>query len=229
MSEEKKGLGSKFIGLFVEKEPTEAGSDGASSGELSDAEIAAIAGKAKPSGLPGDPGFANPMPGRPAAPPPMDPALEAKLGKASIAGAATDFDAVFREVIDASALDKMKKAEDLLKGLPDSIPLPQKKQIVETSLRAFGIEIEKIIDAAQQQRRALETFVRVSLDRRDKGNAEAETQIKTLNEKIQALKADTLKRTAAHDELATSAEGRKSQVQKVLEFFQSPQGEMPKP
>ncbi len=203
---EQKGLGSKFIGLFVEREDgAEVGTDAAAESGKTPAELVAE------------------LAGQTGAPP--GPALNLKLDKitAPAAGAPIDFDAIFREAgMDAAELDRVKKAEELLKGLPEATPQPVKKQIVEASLRAFGFEIEKIIQAAQNQKRALDTYVKVNETATAKAVTDAEAEIRALNEKIARAKGDIEKRTASLVALSGAAKARKDQVHRVLEFFQVP-------
>ncbi len=138
-------------------------------------------------------------------------------------GAPADFDTVFRDAgMDAQELDRVKKAEELLKGLPEATPQDVKRQIVEASLKAVGFSTDKIIGAANNQKRALDTYVRVNEQATSKAVADAETQVKTLTEKIAALKVDSEKRQAQLKALTEAATSRKAQVQKVLEFFERP-------
>lgn len=219
---EQKGLGSKLIGLFVE---TEGNSEGeAPTGDKSAADlIAEIAGQTAPPGQAVPPGLAakRPVPGAPAKPAePLPPGL--KLDKVAPPTSGTiDFEAIFKEAgMDAAELDRVKKAEDLLKSLPESTPLAVKKQIVEASLKAFGFEIEKIVQAAQNQKRALDAYVKVNESATTKGIQDAEAQIRSLNEKIAALRSDIEKRTAGLSSVTAAAQTRKADVQKVLDFFQ---------
>src|SRR5437016_4572892 len=136
---EKKGVFSKALGIFVE-------SDSADSEEAATPadEIAALAQKA---------GVAPAGPKSPTEPPPPN----LKYDSAQAAQAPTDFDLIFKNAgMDSAELDRVKKAEDLLKSLPAETPQPVKKQIVEASLKAFGFEVEKIVAAANNQKRALD-------------------------------------------------------------------------
>lgn len=201
MSEDDKGLGSKILGLFVQTEPAPA-KEGRTAADL----VAEIAGDAG----------AAPMP-------PAEPAPALKLEAAAPAASPTDFEAIFREAgMDPAELDRVKKAEELLKGLPETTPSAVQRQIVDAALRAFGFEIEKIIHAAQQQRRALDAYVKVNESATARSISDAEAQIRALNEKISGLRADIEKRTAALGALGAAAQARKAQVQKVLDFFATP-------
>jgi hypothetical protein len=207
MSEkEEKGLGSKFLGLFVERPEGEDAASADKNKSPADlvAELAAKSGVPRPA---------------PEAPPP-----NLKLDKmATGGGAPADFDAIFKDAgMDAAELDRVKKAEDLLKGLPDAIPQESKRQIVETSLKAFGFEIDKIVHAAQNQQKALDAYVRVNSTVTAKALTEAEAQIKALHDKVAGLKAEIEKKNANLKSLSEAAQARKTQVQKVLDFFNRP-------
>src|SRR6187549_2792157 len=122
---EQKGLGSKLIGLFVETEGKpegEAPSDEKSAADL----IAEIAGQTVPPGQAVPPGLAakRPTPGAPAKPAePLPPGLKLDKVPPPPSGA-IDFEAIFKEAgMDAAELDRVKKAEDLLKSLPEATPL----------------------------------------------------------------------------------------------------------
>jgi hypothetical protein len=209
---EPKGLGSKFIGLFVEREgDADASPDAVSAHEkgakTAAEEIAELAGQVAP----------------PAAAAPAGPPLNLKMTAAAAGGAPADFDAIFRDAgMDVGDLDRVKKAEELLKSLPEATPQAIKKQIVEASLKAFGFEIEKIVQAAQNQKRALDAYVKVNENATAKAITDAEGEIRALNEKIAKLKGDIEKRTGSLVAISTAARSRKDQVQKVLDFFQVP-------
>lgn len=211
MAENEKGLGSKFLGLFVEKENGEQTQTDKSPAD----EIAELARQSS--------GAAAPPPSHPGHPAPATPAAAAAPALKVAPGTSTDFDAVFREAgMDAAELDRVKKAEDLLKGLPESTPQDVKRQIVEASLKAFGFDTATIVTASNNQKRALDTYVRVNEQATAKATQDAEAQIKSLHEKIAALKTDVEKRQAALKTLSEAANTRKAQVQKVLEFFEKP-------
>ncbi len=145
--------------------------------------------------------------------PPMEPIAPAKV----------DFDAVFKNAgIDPQALDRVRKAEDLLKNLPDSASEEVKRQIVEASLKAFGFEISKIVEGVQTQTKALDAYVRVNEQQTAKAITDAQAQIAKLEDQVITLRADIDKRTNALAGLAAAADVRKRQVSKVLDFFHTP-------
>jgi len=223
---EQKGFGSKLLGIFVEtdedvrKEEQEDEVLPTGGGNKSAADLVAelaSAGAAVPGGRRGTAASAavesaDPLPSlRPD-----------KLPAAVAPGAPLDFEAIFRELgMDPDELDRVRKAEELLKSLPDATPQPVKKQIVEASLKAFGFDLGKIAQAALNKRKALETYVRVNETTTAKAVQDAEAQVQALNEKIASLRADIQKRTQSLTQISVAVEERKKDVQKIIEFFQS--------
>jgi hypothetical protein len=197
-----KGLGSKLLGIFVEKEE---GSEPEPSPDREKSPAEIVAELAQSSGTPRPPSAASPA---------FQPASVAP-------GTAVDFDAIFKQAgMDPGELDQVAKAQALLQRLPEQAPVEVRKQIVEASLATFGFAIDKILQAANNQRRALEAFVKVNEAATAKSISEAEAQIRSHNEKIASLKADIERRHASQAQLAQAAQTRKADVQKVVDFFQ---------
>ncbi len=216
-----KGLGSKILGVFFENDSpkAETGSDGdadagsGEAGEKSAADIVAELAMQRGKGAPGSPL-------RPASPAAVRAPAAAMAGGSAVAPANVDFDSVFKNAgMDAGELDRVRKAEELLKGLPEATPHEVKKQIVEASLKAFGFEVGKIASAAQNQLKAVETFVKVNEQQTAKAITDATNKIGQLEEQIINLRVDIDKRTQTLGAVASAADVRRSQVQKVLEFF----------
>lgn len=218
---EDKSLGSKILGLFVEvgagtpAEGSPAVEGGTEDGEKSAAELVAeLANQSAPrrgavtAAAVAEGGVAP----RPAAP---------TSAANAVAPAKVDFDAVFRNAgIDPAELDRVRKAEELLKSLPDSTPKDVKRQIVEASLKAFGFDPQKIGLAAQTQLKAVDTWVRVTEQQLVKAIGDAQAQIAQLEDKVITLRADITKRQEQQASMAAAADARRAEVTKVLEFFQ---------
>src|SRR5688572_19451575 len=182
---EEKGIGSKILGLFVESEgqgdPSAQPNPPPGASKSAADEIAELARQAG----------AAPAAGKPGAPPPPPPGPALKLSPTSPAATGPlDFGAIFKDAgMDPAELDRVAKAEDLLQKLPATIGQAEKRAIVEASLKAFGFEIEKIAAAANNQKRALDTYVKVNETATAKAITDAEAQIKSFNEKIAALRS----------------------------------------
>ncbi|MER2563189.1 MAG: hypothetical protein ABTQ32_20845 [Myxococcaceae bacterium] len=213
-----KSLGKRILGLFVESvDETKPAADPETEGVPSPAdEIAALAKQSAPQAAP----IAAAAPKPVAAPPPRPVAT---ASAAAVEPAKVDFDGVFKNAgIDPQALDRVRKAEELLKNLPDSASDEVKRQIVEASLKAFGFEISKILEAVVTQTKALDTYVRINEQQTAKAITDAQAQIAKLEDQVITLRADIDKRTTALASIAAAADVRKRQVSKVLDFFQAP-------
>lgn len=216
-----KSLGKRILGLFVESAPAEGDPDTTPPDDETPSaadEIAALARQSAPASAatapPGPaPSSRAPMSAPASKRPPMEPVAPAKV----------DFDAVFKNAgIDPQVLDRVRKAEDLLKNLPDSASEEVKRQIVEASLKAFGFEISKIVEGVQTQTKALDAYVRVNEQQTAKAITDAQAQIAKLEDQVITLRAEIDKRTNALAGLAAAADVRKRQVSKVLDFFHTP-------
>jgi hypothetical protein len=213
---EEKSLGSKLLGLFVEKEEGDASeeappAEGKSAADMV-AELARGTARAEAAAPP---------------PPPRVP-----IPSGPVTPAQVDFDAVFQNAgMNVDELERVRKAEELLRSLPESTPKDVKRQIVEASLKAFGFETAKIIGAANNQLKALETYVRLNGQQTAKAISEHEKTIHELDEKIISLKADITKKTELLAAVTKAAEQRTAQVKQVLDFFVAapPPAAPPKP
>jgi hypothetical protein len=202
---EDKGLGSKLLGLFVEvkEEPTEQAPAAKSPADI----VAELAGQTAPA--------------KNASPSLVPPGVASvPTGPAASTAVAIDFDAIFRNAgVNQEELDRVRKAEELLKGLPETTPLDVKRQIVEASLKAFGFDLAKIVAAAHGSLKALDTYVRLTEQQTAKSVADAQTNIGQLEEKVAALKTDIAKRREQFRAVSAAAEVRKNEVHRVIEFF----------
>lgn len=199
-----KGWGKTVLGWFVVEEgasqrSTPAASEGTAPADAADALIAKYASAPEP-------------------PPP--PPVELKGPLPQSVGGVIDFDQVFElGGVDAAERDRVTKARDLLRSLPAETPVAVKKQIVEASLKAFGVPTEKIIEAAVQEMESLESFIL-------KGQAETQTILSEGAVRIQDLEAQIAQvkevmQSAVTEQQArtTGANNKKLEVQEVLEFF----------
>lgn len=209
---EPKGIGKKILGVFFETPEGEAEAPASEEGK-SAADMVAELANASGAGLDATERAAPP-------PPPPNLKLDKMATPAGDPGAKIDFDAIFKQGgLDPAGLEKVNKAETLLKGLPDATPVDVKKQIVEASLKAFGIDIVTIIQATNTQLQALDLYVKVNSEQTAKAISAAEEQIKQHNEKIAALRADIDKRNASLASASAAAMARKADVEKILSFF----------
>jgi hypothetical protein len=185
-------LGSTVLGWFVVRE----GEDKAE--ESSDELIAKYAADAPP------------------APPP-----EVKLqGAPKPQGGNVDFAAVYRAAgLDDDEQGRVDKAMSLLKTLPAETPKDVKKQIVEASLKAFGVPVDQIIEAGAQEIQALEVYIQSGQRDTQALLAESQKRMADLEAEIARVKKVMEDQVAAQYALTQACNQQKLKVQDVLEFF----------
>lgn len=148
------------------------------------------------------------------------PAVEPVGELPAAPGGVVDFNGVFEAFgIDSDARDRLAKADGLLKTLPTGTEAAVKRQIVEASLKAFGVPFERIIETACEEIQALDTYQR-------KGGAalqgfcdESGQRIAALEGEIRAIRAAMEKEVADQRKTLETCNQKKLEVQRVLEFF----------
>jgi hypothetical protein len=190
---DKKTWGSTVMGWFVVKDQQ----DESSEAESAEAGADAIRNAAQQPQIP----VFN-------APPPAAP------------GGAVDFEKVFEAAgIDGEERERISRTLELLTSLPPSTEETVKKQIVMASLKAFGVPIDKIIEAGAQELQALEAYIRAGAADTEKVTNEADLRIKQYEEEIVKLKTVMQDRVTEQQSVVRSCNEKKLEVQKVLEFF----------
>ena len=150
---------------------------------------------------------ANQVPANYTAPPPV---VDGKV----------DFDAVFETGgVDAEERERIIKAKSLLDSLPESTDVAVKKQIVEASLKAFGVPIEKIIEAGAGEIQALEFYIRSGGSDTEKVLQDGTARIQQYEQEIQNLRKIMEDRVKEQNSVIAACNAKKLEVQKVLEFF----------
>ncbi len=193
---DKKTWGSTVLGWFiVQDEAQPAPDDGAAAGDADAASIAAAA-----AAQPTPPIFQQEPP------PPTD-------GQVA-------FDQVFGAAgIDEAERERVGKAQQLLSSLPADTPVAVKKQIVEASLKAFGVPIDNIIETGVAEIQALEGYIRKSAGDTQQVLEEATHRIAQFEEEVRKLRAKMEQQVQQQQGIAAACNGRKLEIQKVLEFF----------
>jgi hypothetical protein len=188
---DKKTWGSTVMGWFVVKEPA------ADSGESEAQDPSDVPSSTEQPDLPV---FNTPPPSAP--------------------GGKVDFEQVFEAAgIDEEERGRVSRTLELLTSLPPGTDDAVKKQIVMASLRAFGVPIEKIIEAGAQELQALEAYIRAGAADTEKVTEEADQRIKQYEEEIVKLKTVMQERVSEQQSVIGSCNEKKLEVQKVLEFF----------
>lgn len=189
MSTEPKGLGKKIKRLFVEEGEEDAP---ASAPPPSAAEeVAQIAQQAAPAS-----------------------------SAAQVEPAQIDFGSIYRTAgLSQEELDEVERTEKLLKTLPANLPLETQKQILEGTLKTFGVAPERIRRTIGRQQRSLLAYASVVKQDTEKRDGEARAR-------IEQLRADALKlergiedraRNRAAVELACRNQG--DSIGRMIEFL----------
>jgi hypothetical protein len=205
----KKGWGSTVAGWFVERdgdtEPADA--TGAGAGETDATADTQIDPLASATGLDA---YAAPSPTQgvfQTAPPPAT-------------GGRVEFDAVFEAAgVGEEERQRVAKTVELLHSLPAGTDAGVKKQIVEASLKAFGVPIEQIIEAGVEEIQALDGYVRNGAADSEKLMQESDARIKRYEEEIKNIRAIMQQSVAELQSVIKVCNDKKLEVQQVLEFF----------
>ncbi len=135
-------------------------------------------------------------------------------------GGKVDFDAVYNSGgVDAEERERIAKAKVLLDSLPEGTDVAVKKQIVEASLGAFGVPIEKIIEAGVAEIEALEFYIRSGANDTEKVLQDGAARIQNYEQEIKNLRKIMEDRVREQNSVIAACNAKKLEVQKVLEFF----------
>ncbi len=194
---DKKSWGSTVLGWFIVQDEAQVPDTPAPAAPSSD-DVAVIAGAAA---APPAPEFFQKDP-----PPPT--------------GGQVAFDGVFESArIDAGERERVAKAQQLLGSLPAETPGPVKKQIVEASLKAFGVPIDNIIETGVAEIQALEGYIRKTAADTQQLLDESTKRIGQFEDEVKKLKARMEDQLQQQQGIVAACNARKLDVQKVLEFF----------
>ncbi|MEI6667000.1 MAG: hypothetical protein WCP29_02505 [Acidobacteriota bacterium] len=138
--------------------------------------------------------------------------------------AAVDGKVAFDQVFEAAGIggeerQRVAKTLDLLSALPSETPAPVKKQIVEASLTAFGVPIDKIIESGVAEIQALEGYIRAGAADTQQVLADADTRIKAKEDEIRQLRVVMDARVQEQQAVTRACNDRKLSTQQILEFF----------
>jgi hypothetical protein len=203
---EKKGWGATVAGWFIERDDgdqqivaPDATSDlpGAAAGDLL-------------ASAPGVADYSTPFPTQSVFQTPPPPAT----------GGQVNFEAVFASAgVTAEEQQRVGKTIDLLRSLPAGTDAAVKKQIVEASLKAFGVPIEKIIEAGVEEIQALDGYIRNGAADNEKLIQESDARIKQYEDEIKNIRAVMQQSVEEQQTLIKVCNDKKLEVQQVLEFF----------
>jgi len=201
---DKKGWGSTVAGWFIEREVDEspAVADQALTG-TDPAEISPVLESAGGQ-------YSTPSPTQTVfkTPPPL------------ATGGQVNFEAVFSSAgVDSDEQQRVAKTTELLRSLPAGTDDTVKKQIVEASLKAFGVPIEKIIESSVEEIQAVDGYIRNAAADNEKLIQESDARIKQYEEEIKNIRSVMQQSVEEQQSLIKVCNDKKLEVQQVLEFF----------
>jgi hypothetical protein len=223
---EKKGWGASLLGVFVVRDEDHAAAEGAPAADGA-ATAAGTAGTAGDAATPPDTSGVPPFGGDPAAGlPPLgslgtgaNPAGQAQPRPPGGGPAATlDLPAVYNAAgISAEEQARVSRAADLLRALPQGSDAS--RQIVEASLKAFGVPIDEIIAAGEKEIRALDGHVAAGAAEARQLLAESQQRISQYEQEIQRIRQVMDQRMAEQQAVERACAGSKLELARVLGFF----------
>lgn len=164
---------------------------------------------------------------RPAPPPPAEtapPSIRLRGDVPQVAAGSAPDARVFAKVFQAAGIkdeehERVEKTLSLLHSLPTETPKDVRKQIVEASLKAFGVPVDSIIETAAEELQALEAFIQHGERHTQNVLAEANAQVEKLAAQITEVKKLMELQVKTQQGLVRSTNENKLRVQSVLEFF----------
>jgi hypothetical protein len=215
----KKSLGDTVLGWFVVREGEEEDEQAAAK----ETRVVTDKKPAAPSPLGKGPGKAAAAPAAPARPAPPPVALKGSEVPPVVAGATPDakvFAQVYRAAdISQAEQERVEKALNLVQSLPVETPREVKKQIVEASLKAFGIPVDEIIEAGAQEIQALDAYIKHGERHTQEVLTEASARVARLEAEIAEVRRLMDLQVQTQLGLTRATNGEKLRVQAVLEFF----------
>jgi hypothetical protein len=209
----KKGLGETVLGWFVVREGDEE--------EKAEEPVEKPAKKA-PAPVAGKPA---PKAAAPVAAKPAPPPVRLKGGEVPhiVAGTTPDakvFAQVYRsaEISDAEQ-ERVEKALNLVQTLPVETPREVKKQIVEASMKAFGIPVDAIIEAGVQEIQALDAYIKHGEQHTQEVLSGAVARVQKLEAEIAEIRGLMELQVSTQQGLTRASNAEKLRVQAMLEFF----------
>lgn len=162
--------------------------------------------------------FSTPPPPAPA-PAPAPPST-AGFRLATRTPTTLDFSAVLkRSGVDAEQQQRVKKAQDLLRSLPEDSPAAVKRQIVEAAFTAFDVPTQKIIDAATLEVQALEAFIAAGGAATQKIIEDGSARIAELEAEIAEIRASMATAVADQKIRDGATEVQINGVKPIIAFF----------
>lgn len=214
---DKKGWGATVAGWFIERDEgaqaygSEVGADQSTGIDPSAVATDDLSGMTDPSAVMSGAGeYATPSPTQGVFKTEPPAALNGQV----------DFEQVFAAAgVDAEERERVAKTIELLRSLPAGTDAGVKKQIVEAALKAFGVPIEKIIEASVEEIQALDGYVRNGAANNEQLIGASDERIKQYEDEIKSIRRVMQQSVEEQQSVIKVCNDKKLEVQQVLEFF----------
>lgn len=207
---EKKGWAKGLKGLFVE--PDEPRAD-AELDAPSPAEVEALAAAGEARAATAAPSSAAPPTAAPRGPAGAFPGQAAGAPPGKL-----DFAAIYTAAgIGPEEQERIAKAAELVHALPEGTEAA--RHIVEASLKAFGVPIEKILAAGDREMQALDAYAEADAADTRQVLDDSNRKIAQYEQEIQRIRQVMDERVAAQQSVARGCAAGKLELAQVLEFF----------
>lgn len=151
---------------------------------------------------------------------PWMPPAEFATAPPAARGGHVDFAGVFEAAgIGGEERARVERAAELLGALPAATEPAIKKQIVEASLKAFGVPVERIIEAGAHEIQALEGYIQVGARDTQQVLTDGTRRAAELEGEIGRVRAVMTERMAEQKAVVAACNAQKLKIQAVLEFF----------
>jgi hypothetical protein len=209
---EKKGWATSLKGLFVE--PDESAGDAAEPAPAEGADAHDTTGATAATAASTAAGPAAAAPGVPAGEFPRQSVTGAAPGK-------LDFAAIYTAAgIGPEEQERVAKAAELLHALPEGTEAA--RHIVEASLKAFGVPVEKILAAGDREIQALDAYAEADAADTRKVLDDSNRKIAQYEQEIQRIRQVMDERVAAQQSVTRGCAAGKLDLAQVLGFFGHP-------
>ena len=162
------------------------------------------------------------------APPPVPeqapPSIRLKGDLPPVVAGATPDSRVFAQVYRSAEItdqeqERVEKALGLLQSLPSETPKEVKRQIVEASMKAFGVPVDEIIETGAQEIQALDAFIKHGEQHTQSVLSDARARVQKLEAEIAEIRRLMELQVNTQQSLTRASNEQKLRVQAVLEFF----------
>ncbi|APR76136.1 Hypothetical protein A7982_01483 [Minicystis rosea] len=124
-----------------------------------------------------------------------------------------------RAGVPAEEHDRTERALELLRSLPPNVPVDARRAIVTASLAAFGIPIERILETAAAEVRALDGHVAAGQQRSQQSLGAARARIEALEAEIAEVRRLMAAEAHAQEQLSSAIGAERARIRALFDFF----------